>query len=140
MNTLKYVLLAVVSFIFFISCQNNIQKFIAKKWDCAQVENLAPLDRNFTTPKDSAIAVQTEAALKALNWTFNNSNTYYCSIGDRIITQGTYEIAPDEKTLTCTSLSKNTVNTYLITSLSEIELILTSTGTAVPLILHFRPH
>jgi hypothetical protein len=122
------------------SCQNKTQKLIAKKWDCIQVENLSPIDKSFNNPKDSAIAVQTEAALKALSWTFSSNNTYQCSIGERTTTQGTYEITPDEKTITLTSSTKNSVNSYLITSLSEFELTLTSTGTNVPLILHFRPH
>ena len=122
------------------SCQNKTQKLIAKKWDCVQVENLAPIDKSFNNPKDSAIAVQTEAALKALSWTFSSNNTYQCSIGERTTIQGTYEITPDEKTLNLTSITKNSINSYLITSLSEFELTLTSTGTNVPLILHFRPH
>jgi hypothetical protein len=127
-------------FLLVSSCQNKTQKLIAKKWDCIQVENLAQIDKNIANPKDSIIAVQTEAALKALSWTFSSNQTYQCSIGERTTTQGTYEITPDEKTLTLTSVTKNSVNSYLITSLSEFELTLMSTGTNVPLILHFRPH
>jgi Lipocalin-like domain (DUF4923) len=127
-------------FLLVSSCQNKTQKLIAKKWDCIQVENLAQIDKNISNPKDSIIAVQTEAALKALSWTFSSNQTYQCSIGERTTTQGTYEITPDEKTITLTSVTKNSVNSYLITSLSEFELTLMSTGTNVPLILHFRPH
>jgi hypothetical protein len=127
-------------FLLVSSCQNKTQKLIAKKWDCIQVENLAQIDKNIANPKDSIIAVQTEAALKALSWTFSSNNTYQCSIDNRTTIQGTYEITPDEKTLTLTSVTKNSVNSYLITSLSEFELTLMSTGTNVPLILHFRPH
>ena len=122
------------------SCQNKTQKLIAKKWDCVQVENLAPIDKSFNNPKDSVIAVQTEEALKALSWTFSSNQTYQCSIGERTTIQGTYEITPDEKTITLTSSTKNSINSYLITSISEFELTLTSTGTNTPLILHFRPH
>ena len=122
------------------SCQNKTQKQIAKKWDCVQVENLAPIDKSFNNPKDSVIAVQTEEALKALSWTFSSNQTYQCSIGERTTIQGTYEITPDEKTITLTSSTKNSINSYLITSISEFELTLTSTGTNTPLILHFRPH
>ena len=124
----------------FYGCQNKTKSFITKKWDCVQVENLAPMSNNAITPQDSAIAMQTEAALKALNWTFSTNNTYQCSIGDRVTTQGTYEISADEKTLTLTPSSKNIINVYGITIVTENELALTSTGTNVPLILHFRPH
>jgi hypothetical protein len=140
MNTLKHFLLIVSSSFFFISCQNKTKNLLVKKWDCVQVENLTLTDNNFTSKEDSAMAIKIDAALKNLSWTFNKNNTYQCSIDSRITTQGTYEITADEKTLTCTPLSKNTVNTYTITALSEIELTLNSMGTAVPLILHFRPN
>jgi hypothetical protein len=61
-------------------------------------------------------------------------------MGNRITVQGTYEIAEDEKTITLTSNSKNTINNYIITSLSDIEMTLTSTATSVPLVLHFSPN
>ena len=105
-----------------------------------QIENLVPFDKNFATAQDSAAAIKIETALKALTWTFNSNNTYECSVGSSITTQGTYEITPDEKTLTLTSVSKNTINNYSITTIAENELILTSSGTTVPLILHFRLH
>lgn len=126
--------------ILFLGCNNKTKNFLVKKWDCVQVENLAPVGNNAITPQDSAIAMQTEAALKALNWTFSTNNTYQCSIGDKITTQGTYEISADEKILTLTPSSKNITNIYGITTITENELTLTSTGTNVPLILHFRPH
>lgn len=141
MNTLKYFLFAVGSFIFFNSCENKTKNLLAKKWDCVQIDNLAAIDKNFASKEDSVAAVKIEAALKALSWTFTKSNTYQCnSIGGIITAQGSYEISEDEKMLTCTSFTKNAVNTYMITSLSEVELTLTSTATMVPLILHFRPN
>ena len=123
------------------SCQNKTRKYLVKKWDCVQVDNLAPLDKNFISKEDSVRAEKMEAALKTLSWTFNNDNTYYCStLGNVITVQGTYEITDDEKTLTLTSLTKNTVNAYMITSISEEEMTLTSTAVTVPLIMHFSPH
>jgi len=105
------------------------------------VENLVPLDKNFISKEDSAKALQIEAALKSLSWTFTNDNTYYCStLGNKITVHGIYEISEDEKMLTLTPLSKNTVNTYSITSISAFELTLTNSSTAVPLILHFSPN
>ncbi|GAB2837576.1 hypothetical protein GCM10027043_45680 [Ferruginibacter profundus] len=124
-----------------LSCQNKTKNYLVKKWDCVNVENLAPLDKHFITKEDSAVAIKMEAALKTLSWTFNNDNTYFCStLGNKITVQGTYAIADDEKTLTLTSLTKNTINTYTITSISDIEMTLTSTATTVPLILHFSPN
>ena len=105
-----------------------------------QIENLAPIDKHFATAQDSAAAIKIETALKNLSWTFNKNNTYQCGMGNSIIIQGTYEISADEKRLVCTPLTKNSVNTYTIATLSEIELTLNSTGTTVPLILHFRPN
>ena len=135
-----YFFIPLCSIVLLISCQSKTKKFIVKRWDCVQIENLAPIDKNFATAQDSAAAVKIEAALKALTWTFNSDNTYDCSVGNSITVQGTYEIMPDEKTLILTPVSNNNVNRYLITTVAENELTLTSTGTAVPLILHFRPH
>lgn len=140
MKKLKYILFAFISITCFISCQNETKNYLVKKWDCVQIENLAPVDKNFASKEDSVVAVKVETALKSLSWSFNKNNTYQCSIGDRITTQGTYEISADEKQLTCTSVTKNSINTYLITSISDIEMTLTGTGTSVPLILHFRPN
>ena len=124
-----------------ISCQNKTKNYLVKKWDCVKVDNLAPIDKNFISKEDSAKAIQAEAALKTLSWTFNNDNTYYCStLGNILTVHGTYEISDGNKTLTLTPDSKNSINTYSITSISEIEMTLTSNDTNVPLILHFRPH
>ncbi len=123
------------------SCENKTKNYLVKKWDCVQVENLSPLDKSFISKEDSAVAVKMEAALTTLSWTFNNDNTYYCStFGNRKTVLGTYEITEDEKTLILSPFSKNTINEYAITSLSAIELTLTSTATTVPLVLHFSPH
>jgi len=122
------------------SCQDNAQKLIAKKWDCVQIDNLAPLDKHFVTAEDSVATVKAEAALQSLVWTFNNDNTYSCSVSSGVSVQGTYEISSDDKSLMMIPVSKNNTNIYHITSLSENELTLTSTGTSIPLIMHFRPH
>jgi hypothetical protein len=124
-----------------VSCQNKTKKYLVKQWDCTQVENLAPLDKHFISKEDSVVAAKMEAALTTLSWTFNNDNTYYCTaFGNRRTVQGTYEISDDDKTLILTPVSKNNINAYTITSISEIELTLTSRATTVPLVLHFSPH
>ena len=127
--------------ILFISCQNKTKNYLAKKWDCVKVDNLAPIDKNYISKEDSAKAIQIEAALKTLSWTFNKDNTYYCStLGNIVTVQGTFEISDGDKALTLTPNSKNSINTYSITTLSDIEMTLTSNDTGVPIILHFSPH
>ncbi|MGF2412646.1 lipocalin-like domain-containing protein [Ferruginibacter sp.] len=140
MKKLQYILFAAVILTCFISCQNKTKNYIVKKWDCVQIENLTPIDKNYITKEDSAVAIKMEAALKALSWSFNKDNTYQCSIGDKITTQGTYEISVDEKIITLTSSTKNNINTYIITSISAIEMTLTSAAATVPIIMHFRPN
>ena len=135
----NYFFLLLLSFAF-ISCQNKTKNYLAKKWDCVKIDNLDPIDKKFMSHEDSVRAEQTEAALKTLSWAFNKDNTYYCSAGNTLTVHGTYEITDDDKTLTLTPDSKNSINTYSITSLSEIEMTLTSNDTRVPLILHFSPH
>jgi hypothetical protein len=135
-----YLFIAVFAVTLLFSCQSKTKKLLVKKWDCVQIENLAPIDKNFATAQDSAAAIKIETALKALTWTFNSNYTYDCSVGNNITVQGTYEITPDDKTLILTPISKNNINRYTITTVSENELTLSSTGTALPLILHFRPH
>lgn len=125
----------------FSACQNKTKSYLVKKWDCVQVENLAPIDKTFISKEDSVVAIKMEAALKTLSWTFNSDNSYYCTaLGNKVTVQGTYVIANDEKSITLTSNSKNTSNAYTITSISNLEMILTSTATAMPLVLHFRPN
>jgi hypothetical protein len=122
------------------SCQNKTKQLLVKKWDCVQVENITPAGNKFISREDSVTSVQVAEALKQLSWTFNKNNTYQCSIGSRTTVQGTYEITNDEKKLICTPDSKNTVNSYAISIISESDLVLTSAGTTTPLILHFRPN
>jgi hypothetical protein len=124
----------------FSSCQNKIKQLLVKKWDCVKVENLNPPGYKFISREDSVNAVQVEEALQQLSWVFNKNNTYQCSIGARTTVQGRYEITNDEKKLICTPDSKNNVNSYIITTISESDLVLTSAGSAVPLVLHFRPN
>jgi hypothetical protein len=125
------------------SCQNKTKQLLVKKWDCVQVENITPPNKGFNKIEDSAATSQMQElqnALTALSWMFNKNNTYQCSINDKVTVEGTYEITADEKILICTPESKNNINSYTITAISENELILSSAGTSVPLVLHFRPN
>ena len=137
---MKFFFIAVMIFAF-SSCQDKTGRLLNKKWDCVKIENLDPIDKKtFSSPADSAAAVNIESALKELNWTFNKDHSYQCSVGDKTVTRGTYELSEDEKTLVCTSDSKNTVNRYTINSLSEDELVLSNRISNVNLIMHFKVH
>ena len=112
-----------------------------KKWDCVKIDNLDPVDnKTFTSPADSVVAAKIESALKDLNWTFSKDHSYRCSVGDKTVTQGTYQLSEDEKNMVCTSDSKNTVNRYSITSLTDDELVLSNRVNNVNLVMHFRLH
>ena len=140
MKKLHLFLMLCCSAILLFSCKSKTQKLIAIKWDCVQIENLAPMDKHYVTPEDSIAVVKAEQALQSLVWTFNSDNTYSCSVGSGVTVQGSYSIASDGKSLILIPASQNNINTYIITSISETELTLTNTGTAMPIIMHFRPH
>jgi hypothetical protein len=137
---MKRVLFFLLLVIGLISCKNSTVKLLSKKWDCVQVENLQPVDTKFQSKEDSVKAIQIEAALKELNWTFESNMEYRCGIGDRTTIRGTYALSDNDKTLTCTPETKNNINSYTIKALSENELQLTSMETAAGITLHFRPH
>lgn len=123
------------------SCHNKTLQLLNKKWDCVKIENLDPVkNKPFDTPQDSAIAVKLETSLTELNWIFNNNHSYECGIGDKTTIRGTYTLSENEKTLVCTPDSKNTINQYNITRLTEDELILSSRVNNTNIVLHFRSH
>jgi hypothetical protein len=135
----RYIIL-LCGVVLLLSCQNKTKQLLAKKWDCVHIENLAPVDADVFSKEDSAAAEKVKTALQLLTWSFNPDNTYQCSVDGHITVQGTYGIDEDNKNLTCISSTKNSSNNYIITLLTENELVLMGTGTAVPLILHFKPH
>lgn len=121
------------------SCQNKTKQLLVKKWDCVKVENLAPVNKAFLSQEDSLIAAKMEMALQNLSWTFNADNSYQCSTSGITTAQGIYTFNEDGTTLTCTS-SKNNVNRYGISTLTENELTLKGFTSSVPVIMYFRPH
>jgi hypothetical protein len=138
---MKFFLVTAVMIFALSSCQDKNMQLISKKWDCVKIDNLDPIDkRSFSSPSDSIAASRIETALKELNWTFNTDHTYQCSIGDKTVTRGTYELADNARTLICTTLSKNTVNRYTISTLTDDEMVLNNQVTNVNLILHFKAH
>ena len=134
--------LAIATIIFALSsCQNKTLHLLTKKWDCVKIENLDPVNAyKFASSDDSTTEVNIEVALKELNWTFNKDLSYQCRIGDKTVTQGTYQIMEDEKTLVCIPHSKNIVNRYSIIDITDDELVLSNQVNTTSIILHFKPH
>ncbi|HMU09555.1 MAG TPA: hypothetical protein PKC54_06080 [Ferruginibacter sp.] len=122
----------------FHSCKSKTQQLLSKKWDCIKVDNLDIGTDRFQSPQDSINTVQVIAALESLIWTFKDNHEYECAIAGKVMIKGNYGLTDDEKTLICTPDTKNTINRYTITVLTETDLVL-STGNP-PLVLHFKPH
>lgn len=121
------------------SCQNQTKQLLVKKWDCVQVENLAPVNKNFLSKEDSLVTAKLETALQQLSWQFNDDNSYQCSTAGIITAQGIYALSDDSQFLILTS-TKSNVNNYKIISLTQQQLVLNGQTTGVPVVLHFRPH
>lgn len=120
------------------SCESKTKKLLVKKWDCVQVENLAPVNKTFLSREDSLVTARLEVALQNLSWNFTKEDTYQCSTAGIVTAQGNYNISPDNKLLTL-STQNNTLN-YSITTITEQELVLKGYTESLPVILHFRPH
>lgn len=132
------------SFIFLMiillsSCQNRPVSLLSKKWDCVKIENIDSGGSRFLSPQDSLNKIQLQAVLETLNWTFYENMEYECAVGGNITTRGTYELMDNARTLVCTPETKNSVNRYIITSLTEYDLVLTGMANNKPVILHFKP-
>ncbi len=113
---------------------------LTKKWDCVQVDNIVPPDTKFFSSKDSADAEQLKSVLQSISWAFKDRMKYECSMNGRVMVQGKYELLEHDKIMVCTSESKNTVNRYVIRSLSENELILSGGTENASVVLHFKPN
>ncbi len=130
----------IISCLLFTSCQNSTKKQLVNQWDCVRIENIEPLDKNFISKEDSAVALKIESAVSNLIWTFNSNNTYQCSASGIVTTTGEYVLSSDGKILTLITSSKNNVNNYEVTNISAATLTLTNSATAKPIILHFKLH
>ena len=140
MKILKLISLFVIAIIFLSACRNKTVVLLTKKWDCVQVENILPPDTKFQSPEDSANAVQLQSILQSISWTFKNNMKYECSVNSRITVQGKYELLEHDKILILQPESNNNINRYIITSLTENELVLSSSAQNTKLVLHFRPN
>lgn len=131
-----FILLSVLVY----SCRNESVHLLTKKWECVQVDNIIPPGINFTSPEDSVNAIQLQALVRSINWTFKNNMRFECAVGGRIMLKGRYELQESDKVLVCISESKNSINRYHITVLSENELVLKSFSGYNGLVLHFKPY
>lgn len=126
--------------IHFSSCRNKTVILLTKKWDCVQVENIVPPNTKMLTAKDSINAEQVKMLLLTLNWTFKDRMKYECALNDQVTVQGKYELQGNDKILVCTPESKNSINRYIIKSLTADELVLTGNAENQNVVLHFKPH
>ena len=126
--------------IFFSSCRNKTVILLTKKWDCVQVENIVPPNTKMLTAKDSINAEQVKMLLLTLNWTFKDRMKYECALNDQVTVQGKYELQGNDKILVCTPESKNSINRYIIKSLTADELVLAGNAENQNVVLHFKPH
>lgn len=124
----------------FSSCRNKTVILLTQKWDCVQVDNIVPPNTKMLTAKDSADAEQVKMLLLTLNWTFKNRMKYECALNDRVTVQGKYELQGNDKILVCTPESKNSINRYIIKTLTADELVLAGNADNTNVVLHFRPH
>ncbi len=126
--------------IFFSSCRNKTVILLTKKWDCEQVENIVPPNTKNLTAKDSVNVEQVKTLLLSLSWTFKDRMKYECALNDRVTVQGKYELQGNDKILVCTPESKNSINRYIIKTLTAGELVLAGIADNQNVVLHFKPH
>ncbi len=123
-----------------VSCRNKTVQLLTKKWDCVQVDNIAPPNAKNLTAKDSADTEQLKSLLQSISWTFKDRMKYECALNDRVTVQGKYELQGNDKILICTPESKNSTNRYIIKTLTAGELVLAGNAENQNLVLHFKPH
>ena len=140
MKKLILIFLLFITLIFFSSCRNKTVQLLTKKWDCVQVNNIVPPGTKFQSPEDSVNAVQLQSVVESINWTFKKNMRYECAINSRVTVQGKYQLLEEDKIIVCTSESKNSINRYIIKSLTENELVLSSGAQSTSVVLHFKPH
>ncbi len=134
-------ILPVFILVFFATaCRNKTVILLTKKWDCVQVENIVPPNTKNLTAKDSVNVEQVKMLLLSLNWTFKDRMKYECALNDRITVQGKYELQGNDKILVCTPESKNSINRYIIKTLTAGELVLAGIADNQNVVLHFKPH
>lgn len=140
---MKNLLLLLSGFYFILnltSCRNKSVILLTKKWDCVQADNIVPPSTKNLTAKDSANAEQLKAVLLTLNWTFKDRMKYECALNDRVTVQGKYELQENDKILVCIPESGNSINRYIIRSLTADELVLAGNAENQNVVLHFKPH
>ena len=75
-----------------------------------------------------------------LNPLLKDRMKYECALNDQVTVQGKYELQGNDKILVCTPESKNSINRYIIKSLTADELVLAGNAENQNVVLHFKPH
>ena len=133
-------LIIVFSCLGFASCRNKTVVLLTKKWDCVQVDNIVPPDARFQSKQDSLNSEQLKTLLQSISWTFKKNMRYECAVGSRVTVKGKYQLLEDDKILILTSETKNNINRYLITNLTENEMVLSGSAENTKLVMHFKPN
>jgi hypothetical protein len=126
--------------IFFNSCRNKAVLLITKKWHCVEVDNIVSPNTKSLSSTDSANLEKLKLLLQSISWTFKNNMRYECAVNDQVTVQGKYELLENDKLLVCTTESKNSINRYIIKSLTANELVLAGNAENTNVVLHFKPH
>lgn len=139
MKKATYIALFFFSLIILFSCQNKTVNLLSKRWDFDKMDNV-DVNTKFTSPEDSVATANMQMAMKLLSWEFKKNGDYVCNVGNRVATQGTYELSENDKLLTMTPSSKNTINNYTIKILTENELVLSGLADGAAVTMHFKAH
>lgn len=140
MKNLLHLVLVLYFILNLTSCRNKTVQLLTKKWDCVQVDNIVAPGTKFQSPEDSVNSIQLQSVLQSINWTFKKNMRYECAINSRVTVQGKYQLLENDKIMVCTSESKNSINRYIIKSLTEDELVLSSGAQSNSVVLHFKPN
>lgn len=138
MKILKHIPLVLLAVVLFSSCRNKTVVLLTKKWDCVQVDNIVPPDTKFQSKQDSLNAEQLKTVLQSISWTFKNNMRYECAVGSRVTVKGKYQLLEEDKILVLTSETKNSINRYIITTLTENDMILNGNANNTNVVLHFK--
>jgi hypothetical protein len=132
------IFLLLISAVFLLAaCQSKTTGLLSKKWNYAKIDNVDSVDKKYQSPEDSVANANTQKAMQLLSWTFKKDYTYACTVNDRVATSGTYELTDNETYLELTPASKTATISYKIKTLTENELVLSSSVNNVSVTMYF---
>jgi len=119
------------------ACQSKSVGLLSKKWKFVKVDNVEAIDKKYQDPEDSVANANAEKAMQLLSWTFKKDNTYECTVNNRVATSGTYALTDKDAYLELTPASKMATISYKIKTLTENELVLSSSVNNVIVTMYF---